>query len=76
MANKTNHRLFKKDHRCSTCRRKHSVQWWEFSHDCADCRNQWKAWKRGDTPISPLARAIEAEEIKRTLKTHKPATQI
>jgi predicted DCC family thiol-disulfide oxidoreductase YuxK len=48
---------------CSTCN--HPQRTVFFYKECNVCRAQWKAFYRGDTPVSPLMRAIEAEKAER-----------
>lgn len=62
--------------RCSICgNRKIGV--WILTTDCTNCRKQWKAFYAGQTPISPLMRAITAEQIERVAQSHgaKPKTR-
>jgi hypothetical protein len=58
--------------KCSTCLKKR-VRWWELSKDCSVCRSGWRAFNRGDTPISPMQRAIVTEQEKRVKKARKKA---
>jgi len=51
--------------KCSTCLTTQR-RWFEvLSKDCHDCRRQWKAYYSGRTQISPMERAILAEQISR-----------
>jgi len=59
-----------KKKKCSTCLKK-KISWWELRSDCATCRRHWRAFNRGETQISPMERAITAEQIKRVKKSHK-----
>lgn len=61
---------------CSICGRK-KIGIWMLTTDCTICRSQWKAYYAGRTPISPLMRAITAEQIERVAQSHgaKPKTR-
>lgn len=47
---------------CSLCS-KAKIGVWVFTKDCSNCRKQWKAFYAGQTSVSPLMRAIAAEQI-------------
>jgi len=43
---------------CGTCKA-HPVR---FFKECNICRSQWRAFYSGQTPVSPMMRAIEIEK--------------
>jgi hypothetical protein len=45
---------------CTTCNSTERTVF--FFKECSVCRAQWKAFYKGQTPVSPLMRAIEAEK--------------
>lgn len=49
---------------CSICN-KRKVGLWFLTEDCSVCRAQWRAFYSGQTPVSPLMRAITAEQIEK-----------
>lgn len=57
--------------RCSICGKK-KIGVWVLTTDCTNCRKQWKAFYAGQTPVSPLMRAIIAEQIERVAQSHGP----
>lgn len=53
---------------CALCgSRKFGI--WALTTDCSNCRKQWKAFYAGRTQVSPLMRAIAAEQVDRAAKS-------
>ena len=48
---------------CSTCKNPDRKVF--FRKECNICRQQWKAYYAGKTPVSPLMRAIEADKAEK-----------
>lgn len=53
---------------CSLCNRPKTGLWF-LTEDCSVCRAQWRAFYAGQTPVSPLMRAITVDQVERNSKT-------
>jgi hypothetical protein len=54
---------------CATCKNKKRTVL--FFKECHVCREQWRLFYAGQTPVSPMMRAIEAEKSDKYRKRNK-----